>query len=87
MWRASLEGLFVDDHSGGLRGISAPTVVLWGDADSLFTRSDQEELLGGIPGAECVVYPGGGHGFHWEDPVPVAADLAAFAGKRPTPHS
>jgi non-heme chloroperoxidase len=81
VWRASLEGLFDDDRSNELSRIAAPTIVLWGDADSLFTRSDQDELLSGIAGAECVVYPGGGHGFHWEDPVVVAADLAAFARK------
>jgi non-heme chloroperoxidase len=81
VWRASLDGMFDDDHSSELRRIAAPTVVLWGDGDSLFTRYSQEALLGGIAGAELVVYPGGGHGFHWEDPVPVAEDLTTFASK------
>jgi non-heme chloroperoxidase len=81
VWRASLDGMFDDDHSSELRQIAAPTVVLWGDGDSLFTRYSQEALLDGIAGAELVVYPGGGHGFHWEDPVPVAEDLTTFASK------
>jgi non-heme chloroperoxidase len=81
VWRASLDGLFDDDHSSELGRIDAPTVLLWGDQDPLFRRTDQEALLTAIAGAELVVYPGTSHGFHWEDPAVVATDLAAFAAR------
>ena len=39
----------------------------------------QDALVAGIPDARLIVYEGGGHAFHWEDPATFARDLAAFA--------
>lgn len=78
VWKATTEGLLEDDFSGELAGIQAPTLVVWGDCDTIPTREEQEMLAAGIPNARLLVYPGFGHAFYWEDPARVASDLAAF---------
>lgn len=80
VWRVVLrEGLLDADFSTELSKIRAPTLIIWGDQDGL-TREGQEALRTAIVGSRFVVYPGGGHGPHWEEPERFAADLAAFAG-------
>jgi non-heme chloroperoxidase len=78
VWRATFAGILQDDFSGELERIAAPAVVLWGDADPILPREDQETLARLIPRAELVVHEGAGHVFYWEDPDATAADLAAF---------
>jgi len=78
VWKATFEGLLEDDFSGELASIQAPTLVIWGDRDTILTREEQESLTAGIPNARLLVYPGSGHAFYWEDPARVASDLAAF---------
>ena len=78
VWRAVLKGLMEADFARDLGRITAPALVVWGDQDALFSRSEQEALAAAIPGSRLVVYPGGGHAFHWEDPRRFAADLTAF---------
>jgi pimeloyl-ACP methyl ester carboxylesterase len=78
VWRAILlEGLLEADFSGELGKIEAPTFIMWGDQDDL-TRSGQEALVAAISGSRLVVYPGAGHGVHWEEPELVADDIATF---------
>ena len=78
VWRAVLrEGLLDADFSTELSKIRVPTLIIWGDQDGL-TRGGQEALKAAIVGSQFVVYPGGGHGPHWEEPERFAADLAAF---------
>lgn len=79
VWRAAFEGMFQSDFTDELGKIRAPTLIAWGDRETFFPRRDQEVLLAGIPGAQLVLYPGGGHAFHWEEPARFAADLAGFA--------
>ena len=78
VWRAALKGLMEADFSRDLGRINAPTLIVWGDQDVLFLRSDQEALAAAIPGSRLIVYPGAGHALHWEDPRRFAADLADF---------
>ena len=42
-------------------------------------RRGQEALTAAIAGSRLVVYPGAGHGLHWEEPERFAAELTAFA--------
>lgn len=79
VWRSTFEGLIEDDSFAELDRIVAPTLVIWGDQDSILTRHDQERLTSAIPGARLLIYPGAGHAFYWEDPARAAADVAAFA--------
>lgn len=78
VWRAALHGLMGADHAHRLAGIQAPTLVLWGDRDGIFPRSEQELLVETIPDARLVVYPETGHALHWERPERFARDLEEF---------
>jgi pimeloyl-ACP methyl ester carboxylesterase len=82
VWRAALAALLDTDFSAQLSTIEAPTLVIWGDQDTFFLRREQEALAAAVAGAQLVVYPGAGHGFHWEDPARCAADLVAFIESR-----
>ena len=78
VWR-DLFGHFLEaDFSDELAGITAPTLVVWGDQDVISPRADQDALLQAIPHARLMVYEGGGHAIHWEDPARFAIDLMAF---------
>lgn len=78
VWKATVEGLLEEDLAAELRSVQVPTLVVWGDRDTILTREEQESLAAGIPSARMLVYPGSGHAFYWEDPAHVASDLAAF---------
>jgi pimeloyl-ACP methyl ester carboxylesterase len=82
VWRALLDGMYATPaptaRGLGARGIA--TLLMWGDRDAYFPRSEQEALLRRIPGARLVTYPGTGHSPHWEQPAEFARDLARFAG-------
>ncbi|MGH2352885.1 MAG: alpha/beta fold hydrolase [Chloroflexota bacterium] len=78
VWRSAFEGLLAFDDAGELGQIAAPTLLLWGDRDALFSRAEQERLAAAIPDARPMVYPETGHCPHWERPERVARDLHAF---------
>jgi non-heme chloroperoxidase len=61
-----------------LSTIVAPTLILWGDRDTVARRADQDELLAGLRYARLTVYEGTGHALHWEEPERFAADVALF---------
>jgi pimeloyl-ACP methyl ester carboxylesterase len=84
--KATLAALLEDDLTPQIGGVEAPTLVVWGDQDTVLPRSEQEALAAGIPGARLLVYEGGGHAFYWEDPARVAADVAAFADSLDAAH-
>ncbi|MER6137606.1 alpha/beta hydrolase [Streptomyces sp. NPDC001815] len=79
VWRETMRGLLETDLAATLRGILVPTLVLWGDADSLLPRADQQLILDTIPGATLVVYEGAGHVLYWEEPERLVQDVTAFA--------
>jgi len=66
--------LLQDDgrHSGRLSSISAPTLVIHGNADPMFPIGHGEALAEDIPGASLLRLQGGGHGVYradWEADV------------------
>ena len=81
IWREAFAGFLELDHREELRRITAPTLIANGDRDAFFTPAHQRALRDAIPGSELLVYAGGGHAAHWEDPDRVTADLAAFFNK------
>lgn len=85
VWRAAFAALLDTDFSGELGTITAPTLIVWGDQDVFCSRREQETLAAAIAGAQLVVYPGAGHGFHWEEPARFAADLVAFTAHFQSP--
>jgi 3-oxoadipate enol-lactonase len=51
-----------------LASITAPTMVITGDADRLISPANSDVLAKSIPGAKLVTIPGGSHGFNIEMP-------------------
>lgn len=78
VWKETFAGLLNYDDMGELRCITAPTMLIWGDADRLVGRDMQEQLTQLIPGGELLVYSGIGHTPRWEDAPRFAADVAGF---------
>lgn len=78
IWREAFAGFLELDHRGELGRITAPTLIADGDRDTFFTPVRQRELHDAIPGSTLLLYPGGGHAPHWEDPDRVTADLTSF---------
>jgi len=79
VWRATLDGLIGAEVPVEVGEIASPTLLIWGDGDTLVTRSEQHALASAIPGAKLVVYSGAGHSVAWERPRRCASDVAAFA--------
>ena len=78
VWREMFADLLQYDDVDELRHITAPALLLWGDADTLVARETQEQLAALLPGADLVVYGGAGHTPRWEDPARFAADVFGF---------
>jgi non-heme chloroperoxidase len=78
VWKSALEGLLGFDDAAELGRIVAPTLLLWGERDGLFSREEQERLAAVIPRASLQVVPETGHSPHLERPERVVDDLDAF---------
>lgn len=81
VWREMFAGLLRYDDLAELGRITAPALLVWGDADGLVGREMQQQLARRIPGADLLVYPGIGHTPRWEDPARFASDIAAFVAR------
>lgn len=77
-WKEMFSGLLAYDDLGEIQRITAPTLLVWGDADALVGRDMQAVLAARIQGSRLVVYRGAGHTPRWEDPNRFAADLTTF---------
>lgn len=78
IWRATFADFRQTSLVADLARIDAPTLIVWGDRDSICLRHDQDTLAAGIRDARFVVHPGAGHAAHWDAPDLVAADLVNF---------
>jgi non-heme chloroperoxidase len=76
LWPVMIDGLLAYDDTRELGGIRAPTQLLWGDHDALFSRAQQDAFVAALPTARLKVYPETGHCPNWECPEWVAADIA-----------
>jgi non-heme chloroperoxidase len=89
VWKEMFAGLLRYDDLTELPRIEAPTLLVWGDRDTLVSREMQDYLVGALPEADLFVYPGAGHTPRWEEPVRFSDDLVTFArrvghGREPT---
>ena len=66
------------DDTAELAGIGTPTLLIWGDADTLVSRQMQDQLTRSIRDAELLVYAEVGHTPRWEDPARFRSDLVTF---------
>jgi len=82
VWRAAMESRWRSegDYAAELGNIAARTLIIWGDQDTRYPRMEQEGLAAAIPRSRLLVYPGVGHGPHWENPERFASDLGTFVG-------
>jgi pimeloyl-ACP methyl ester carboxylesterase len=77
VWQATVAG-FRADRNHGPSGITAPTLLIWGDQDGLAPRDQQERLLTELSVARLEVYRDSGHSPNWEQPARVAGDIVEF---------
>ena len=61
-----------------LTGIESPTLVIQGDDDLMIPTKLSHLLAGLIPDARIRIYPDSSHGFLFQHPAEVAADVNAF---------
>ena len=85
VWREMFAELLRYDDTAELGRITAPTLLVWGDADGVVGRDMQDLLDGRITDASLLVYPGVGHTPRWEDPQRFADDLVAFVERSSSP--
>jgi non-heme chloroperoxidase len=78
LWRLLIDCLVEHDDTRWLARIGAPTLLLWGEHDALFSRREQDGFLAALPAARLAVYEETGHCPNWERPERVASDIAAF---------
>ena len=78
VWREAMQQIMEANYSSQLSLIQKPTLIFWGDKDSICLGTDQELLQKGIKGSELIVYKGVGHALHWEEPERFAKDLTSF---------
>ncbi|MGH7629109.1 MAG: alpha/beta fold hydrolase, partial [Gemmatimonadales bacterium] len=78
VWRGLIAGMLAADSPVGLGPSRIPTLILWGDRDTVFPRGEQDALVKMIGTAELAVYPETGHALHWERPERFVRDLHAF---------
>jgi pimeloyl-ACP methyl ester carboxylesterase len=79
VWKSALGSLVGYRPSAA---ITCPTLVIGGDADSVFSKEEQAALAREIPGAVLDLEPGIGHALNWEDPDRFVASLLRFLGAK-----
>lgn len=78
VWREVMTEMLSPKSQVELAKIRVPTLILWGDKETVFPRSEQDALLAALPNARLKVYEDTGHAMHWERPERFAKDLQEF---------
>jgi pimeloyl-ACP methyl ester carboxylesterase len=78
VWREVMAEMLSPKAQVELTKIKVPTLILWGDKETVFPRSEQDRLLAALPNARLKVYEDTGHAMHWERPEWFAKDLQEF---------
>ena len=78
VWREVMTEMLSPKAQVQLAKIKVPTLILWGDKETVFPRSEQDLLLAALPNARLKVYEDTGHAMHWERPERFAKDLQEF---------
>jgi pimeloyl-ACP methyl ester carboxylesterase len=70
----------IPDHGAlqRLSGILCPTLIIQGDGDLMIPTPLSHLMAGLIPDARIRIYPDAAHGFLFQYPAEVAADIDAF---------
>ena len=78
VWREVMAEMLSPKANVELAKIRVPTLILWGDKENVFPRSEQDALLAALPNARLKVYEDTGHAMHWERPAWFVKDLQEF---------
>jgi non-heme chloroperoxidase len=84
VWKETTAGFFATDAQHQIGKIKAPTLIIWGDKETVFLRSEQDSLVKMIANAELKVYPDTGHSPQWERPEQFVKDLEEFLTRAKT---
>jgi pimeloyl-ACP methyl ester carboxylesterase len=70
----------IPDHAAlqRLTAIRCPTLIIQGDGDRMIPTKLSHLMAGLIPDAQIRIYPNAAHGFMFQEPEQVAADINAF---------
>ena len=73
----------IPDHAAlqRLTGIQSPTLIIQGDDDLMIPTKLSHLLAGLIPDAQIRIYPDAAHGFLFQYPTKVAADVNTFLAR------
>jgi pimeloyl-ACP methyl ester carboxylesterase len=77
-WHGLALGITAGEPIDNLKKIHVPTLIFWGEKDSIFSHEDQDALVHAIHTATLKVYPETGHALHWERPEQFTHDLLQF---------
>ncbi|MDE3820117.1 alpha/beta hydrolase (plasmid) [Sinorhizobium meliloti] len=78
IWHSIYYEQLAYDPSPLLQDISAATLILRGEKDTIATEEHQAQMKDAIDGAELISVPGHGHNIHWEAPKKVAHLILTF---------
>lgn len=78
VWMGVLQGLTLANWTPFAERIQAPTLIFWGDQDSLFDAASQEAVKAALPKAKYETVAGFGHNMFWETPETVAKEINSF---------
>jgi len=81
VWRETFRSVVEYDDGAELASLEIPTLVVWGDRDTIADRTATDELLRALPSSRLVAYDAVGHSPHWEVPVQFAHDVADFVAE------
>ena len=83
VWKALLHGMLATPPADGLGEKGIPTLLIWGENDSVFPKANRDALAERLPAAERIDYEDTGHATHWERPEQFAEDLDDFIRRTP----
>ncbi len=78
VWKQALSEMLTIENIERLSAINVPTLIVYGENDSISPQSEQELLQSKLSQATFKAYPAVGHAPHWEVPADVISDLDAF---------
>ena len=78
VWRETMAEMLSPEAQVELKKIKTPTLILWGDKETIFPRSEQDRLVSELRHSTLKVYADTGHALHWERPERFAKDLQEF---------
>lgn len=81
VWKETLNNLDQEDHRAQLSKIVAPTLILWGDQDTVFSEEEQTELRNLIPNSTLMTFHDAGHALNVERAAGVVDAIKAFVNK------